>query len=81
MATIILDSGEYEKFKVILQNTEPDRYQLCYSDDLLALIPVVTSKNVHTYVIFVQKQEQTEEARAIFKGLQIKVKEILFDKW
>lgn len=83
MATGMMKSEEWPVFKQKLMECESDRYELWVTDKMMGLVPVVTSKNVHTYFISIEgrKPEEIDEAMKLFKGRIIKMMEIMIDKW
>ena len=79
MAIGILEN--FDDLKSKLSEIEPDRYELWYTNLEIVLVPTVTSKNVHTYVYRYSKQDDLKAVKELFKGRQLKMSEILYDKW
>jgi len=86
MATGIIDNFE-DFIEVVKRFGDPNRYELWFTEDLIALIPTVTSKNVHTYFVRYSTKEQLEtiiggkEKEGLFKGRILRMSDILLDKW
>lgn len=76
--------GLLDNFKDFLEKLgeiEPDRYELWYTSAEVALVPTVTSKNVHTYIAKYAKVDELNEALKKFTGRKLKMTTIFYDKW
>jgi len=82
MATGVMRPDEFPKFRAKAVEVA-GRYELWVTETEMALVPCVTSKNVHTYIIPIegQKKEDVEDLIKNFKGRVIYMDEILVDKW
>jgi len=70
-----------DDFRSKLKEAAAERYELWFTDKQIALIPTVTSKNVHTYVVQYSTEAELKEILEQFSGRKMKMNEILYDKW
>ena len=72
---MIIRLRNLEEFKKLLQNVylrkqlNPSRYFVCSSATGIVLIPVVTSRHSHVYIITISSDKDFEEAQKLLKDL------------